>query len=330
MSAESALPLLSSWPLTSGEGARPHAPERASAWKGVVSVLAAADELATHTEVDSMLRRAVELARECIGLERAALYLLDPSAAPRHVLRGTWGTGADGQTTDERGVHFECADDDYEALRRIPQNGARWLYCERARHLTQESGKSTVIGHGWLVITPLVAAGELIGVMFNDTAITHAPMDEGQQVRAAVFCSLLANAILSRRSAAVSRALRRASERSPSVQRVVDALNQDPLVSAQRLAGEIGISSVHLSWLFKAEMGVSVVEYRNRLRIERFFKLVDRSGGNLLDAAMEAGFGSYSQFHRVFRKLVGTTPREYLTGRTPSWRPKPRSREARS
>src|SRR5690606_40003366 len=66
---------------------RSHAPERASAWKGVVSVLAAADELATHTEVDSMLRRAVELARECIGLERAALYLLDPSAAPRHVLR---------------------------------------------------------------------------------------------------------------------------------------------------------------------------------------------------------------------------------------------------
>jgi AraC-like DNA-binding protein len=30
---------------------------------------------------------------------------------------------------------------------------------------------------------------------------------------------------------------------------------------------------------------------------------------NLLDAALEAGFGSYAQFHRVYRKFLGTTPR---------------------
>jgi AraC-like DNA-binding protein len=35
----------------------------------------------------------------------------------------------------------------------------------------------------------------------------------------------------------------------------------------------------------------------------------------LLDAALEAGFGSYAQFHRVYRKLVGTAPRDYLTTR---------------
>ena len=62
-------------------------------------------------------------------------------------------------------------------------------------------------------------------------------------------------------------------------------------------------------------MGVSLVEYRNRLRVERFFASVDRGGSNLQEAAQEAGFGSYAQFHRVFRKLLGTTPREYLTGR---------------
>ena len=62
-------------------------------------------------------------------------------------------------------------------------------------------------------------------------------------------------------------------------------------------------------------MGVSLVEYKNRLRIERFLTLVAPGGGNLMQAALDAGFGSYAQFHRVFRNLLGATPKEYLTGR---------------
>jgi AraC-like DNA-binding protein len=31
----------------------------------------------------------------------------------------------------------------------------------------------------------------------------------------------------------------------------------------------------------------------------------------LLEAAFEAGFGSYPQFHRVFRQLAGCSPAEY-------------------
>jgi len=77
----------------------------------------------------------------------------------------------------------------------------------------------------------------------------------------------------------------------------------------------LAISPGHLTRVFRTEMGVSLVEYRNRLRIERFFGLVERGGDNLLAAALAAGFGSYAQFHRVFRKVVGTTPREYIVGR---------------
>jgi transcriptional regulator GlxA family with amidase domain len=62
-------------------------------------------------------------------------------------------------------------------------------------------------------------------------------------------------------------------------------------------------------------MGISLVDYRNRLRIDRFFEAIQRSGTNtnLLDAALEAGFGSYAQFHRVYRKFVGTTPRDIFS-----------------
>lgn len=83
-------------------------------------------------------------------------------------------------------------------------------------------------------------------------------------------------------------------------------------MTGERLARELGVSPGHLARSFKREMGVSLVDYRNRLRIDRFFEAIHRAGssGNLLDAALEAGFGSYAQFHRVYRKFLGTTPRD--------------------
>src|SRR5690349_21264448 len=129
MSLESVIPRLLSWPPTSGSVAEPRGPERASEWRGVVSVLAAADELASCHELDGMARRAVELARECIGLERVALYIQDP--ANPLVLRGTYGTGANGETTDERGLSHECSQAHWDALRQLPTLRARWLYYDR-------------------------------------------------------------------------------------------------------------------------------------------------------------------------------------------------------
>lgn len=292
---------------------RPAATEPSPEWRGVVSVLAAADQLASISDFDGMLKRAVELARESIGLERVGLYVRDRAAG--RVMRGTWGTSAKGETTDERTLYFECSEPDYEALRQIQLGGALWMRYENAPHITQEPGRSVVLGHGWIALTPLVSGGELVGVMYNDTAISHGPLDEGKQVRAAVFASLLAGLIIGRQTSGLVRPTQREANCSPAVQKVLGALQEDPLVSGKRLARELGISPGHLARSFKTEMGVSVVKYRNRLRIERFFSLVDQGGANLLDAALGAGFGSYSQFHRVFRKLIGTTPREYLIGR---------------
>jgi transcriptional regulator GlxA family with amidase domain len=81
------------------------------------------------------------------------------------------------------------------------------------------------------------------------------------------------------------------------------------------LASRLDISVSRLARVFKAEMGMSLVEYRNRLRLERFQVLLDSGGDNLLAAALAAGFGSYAQFHRVFRAIRGTTPSVYLRER---------------
>jgi AraC-like DNA-binding protein len=278
-----------------------------------VSVLSAIDELSSCPSMDLLERQSVELARGVMGLERVALYVAD-SAGNRRVLRGTWGTGLHGETTDERGLSHELSDEDMSRMLDANKSGTRWLCFERAKLYNQEAGNSVVIGEGWIVITPLVYEGELVGVLYNDSALSSSAIDLGKQVRAAVFCSLLAGLITARRKGHSARPVARETERGAVVRQVQRALNQNPLVSGEYLARELNISAGYLARLFKSEVGVSLVEYRNRLRIERFLRLVERGGGNLYEAALEAGFGSYAQFHRVFRRHVGTTPREYVTG----------------
>jgi AraC-like DNA-binding protein len=296
-----------------GELAEPRAPS-STEWQEVMGLLAAVDELVQHKEPDQVLRRAVELARERIGLERVGLYIRDPST-PGVILRGTWGTGATGETTDERGLHHECSAEDHEALLRTQHNSALWLYFENVRHFAEEEDRSVVIGRGWLAVTPLVSGGELVGVMYNDAAISHSAVDGAKQARAAVFCGLLANLLVHRRDGIGWRPLPDSSEGSTLAQRALRALEKDPVVTGERIAHEMGISPGHLARSFKHEMGLSLVEYRNRLRIERFLRSVQRGNDSLLRAALEAGFGSYAQFFRVYRKLLGTTPREHLGAR---------------
>jgi hypothetical protein len=80
---------LSDTPLTLGTDAESHAPEGASEWRGVVSVLAAVDELAACADIDSMLRKAVELARTQLGLERVGIYLSERLSDGTIAMRGT-------------------------------------------------------------------------------------------------------------------------------------------------------------------------------------------------------------------------------------------------
>jgi AraC-like DNA-binding protein len=96
----------------------------------------------------------------------------------------------------------------------------------------------------------------------------------------------------------------------PAVETVARLLRTDPNAGdLARLAEAATLSPSHLSRLFKAQMGVSVSRFRNQQRLERFLTLY--GGGRTttaLAAALEAGFGSYAQFYRVFRELTGRKP----------------------
>lgn len=105
-----------------------------------------------------------------------------------------------------------------------------------------------------------------------------------------------------------------ATPRHQMVGVMVAMFNVDPTLSGKDLSARLGLSVSRLARVFKQQMGVSIVEYRNRLRFARFFELVDdaRTGRRptLGQAARAAGFGSYAHFHRLFRARWRTAPRD--------------------
>ena len=105
----------------------------------------------------------------------------------------------------------------------------------------------------------------------------------------------------------------------PAVEKTVRLLRDetDPL-SVEHMAALSGISSGRLSHLFRAQTGQSIAAFRNRQRVERFLRIYQTPANahspspTLLDAALQAGFGSYAQFFRVFRSVVGCAPAAYF------------------
>jgi len=99
----------------------------------------------------------------------------------------------------------------------------------------------------------------------------------------------------------------------PAVEKAARLIRDETTaLSLGALARRSGLSPARLSRLFKQQTGVALVDFRNRQRIERFLQIYGTGQRmKMLDAALEAGFGSYPQFHRVFKRVMGRSPGRY-------------------
>lgn len=276
-------------------------------------LLSAREEMLACGCRDAILKRAVEIARERIGFVRAGIFLRDDENA---VMRGTWGTDLAGRTVDERGISFQVSRDDLEFRERLAQQGVFWTVVNNAPIVAHSFSETRVIGRGWVCCTPIRIGFRIAGIMFNDAGLTDAGVDDAKQARGALLCSLLATVLdLTGRREQASPAIP-ATPKSAAVARAAQMLAQDPALTSQVLGARLHMSSSRVARRFKAEMGISLVEYKNRLRLRRFFELMEATNDNLLEAALKAGFGSYAQFHRVFLALQGITPGKFIRARS--------------
>jgi AraC-like DNA-binding protein len=187
----------------------------------------------------------------------------------------------------------------------------RWmLLCRRrlVHRVLPRATEAVAIGPG---------ARERVGVLPPRLAFALAQVFEDvHKTRSAALP--LANAALAYALARTAMVFEGASQGEPqalhpAVAGAVKALREPGArPSLPELAEGAGLSASHLSKLFSAELGVSITLFRNRAGLERFVELYgDGSGTSILDAALEAGFGSYPQFHRVFRDEMGYPPAEH-------------------
>jgi AraC-like DNA-binding protein len=126
------------------------------------------------------------------------------------------------------------------------------------------------------------------------------------------------------------------AHRHPLVERVLGQVQErwaagDPepftLGDLARLAG---VSKVHLTRVFHAQLGMAPVAAIRQLRLDRAVTLLARTNLAVQEIAESTGFPNAFHFSKVFRQHVGQAPRDYrravLAGQSPVTTPLVRTR----
>ena len=86
--------------------------------------------------------------------------------------------------------------------------------------------------------------------------------------------------------------------------------NSNRQVSLEELARHVIMNKYALAHAFTKHVGIPPHEYHTCLRIQQAMELL-ADGVNCAAVAVMVGFSDQSHLNRQFRRLVGTTPRQY-------------------
>ncbi len=82
-------------------------------------------------------------------------------------------------------------------------------------------------------------------------------------------------------------------------------------LTVRAIAAAAGLHPNYAMAVFKAQCGLSLLEYLTRLRISHAQRRLLTSNDKILAIALESGFGSLSRFYAAFERQCGTSPRRY-------------------
>ena len=100
---------------------------------------------------------------------------------------------------------------------------------------------------------------------------------------------------------------------SPIVQKAAQTISEDlDYESLALMAKRLGVSPTRLGVIFRKQIGITMVEFKNQHRINRSLTMMSAEPERtLLSIALDCGFGSYTQFYRVFKSLLGVGPEQF-------------------
>ncbi|MFD4703333.1 AraC family transcriptional regulator [Gottfriedia sp. NPDC058432] len=93
--------------------------------------------------------------------------------------------------------------------------------------------------------------------------------------------------------------------------------NHQTSITLEEIAQFCNVSKYHFSHLFKKEIGTSVIDFLNRIRIEKSMFYLEMTDLTMQEIATRIGFQDSNYFSRIFKKYIKSSPSEYRATKYP-------------
>ncbi len=165
--------------------------------------------------------------------------------------------------------------------------------------------------HVRLSIRDRVELQHLLDHMHKACTFGHEPADS--QARIEVRANLVLVLLHVRRLLLADNTRTQLGKNDKLVQDVVQHLDKryGETIRLDQLAAEFFVDKFYLSHLFKRQTGFSIMEYVQHRRVIEAQKKLIETHDSMIDIYLDCGFSNAQHFHRMFKRLSGTTPSQY-------------------
>jgi AraC-like DNA-binding protein len=87
--------------------------------------------------------------------------------------------------------------------------------------------------------------------------------------------------------------------------------NYRETIDLRQIASIANMAEGSLCRFFKIQVGMTIFEYLNKIKIEFACKLLMDKSLSVLDVAMDSGFNNLSHFNKQFKRIIGMSPKDY-------------------
>jgi len=87
--------------------------------------------------------------------------------------------------------------------------------------------------------------------------------------------------------------------------------NYQKNIDLVQIASLVNMAEGSVCRFFKTQVGMTIFEYLNQIKIEFACKLLMNKNMSVMDVAFDSGFNNLSHFNKQFKKNTGLTPLEY-------------------